>query len=390
MVQNKFKNLLKAKEPVRIRLKALRHGNFSIYLDTYVNGVRTYEFLRLYLRPVMSDDDRRLNRETMRVAQAIKTQRLLDLIAGRDVVGSEQNRTLLTDYMARYKEDCRRSHRGDSYLKSIDNMGNYLRTMLGRRMATLRMKDVDAQLVRDFVDHLRQAATKTGQQLSAVSVYLYFSVFRAMMGEAVKDRIISINPVDELKKGEMPVRPETTRDYLDAAEVARLADSPCSKDVVKRAFMFCCFTGLRYSDVSRLCWTDISRSGGTWRLTLIMQKTQEPLHAKLSQEAVRWLPPRPADSGGLVFALPSKTSVSRIIRQWAQKSGIRKTVTFHTSRHSYATMALTAGADLYTVSKLLGHRSITTTTVYAAVVDARRDAATDGVSKLFQKHRKIR
>ena len=61
-----------------------------------------------------------------------------------------------------------------------------------------------------------------------------------------------------------------------------------------------------------------------------------------------------------------------------------KHVTFHTARHSYATMALSTGADIYTISKLLGHRNINTTAVYAAVVDTQRDAAIDSVSRLFQ------
>ena len=100
--------------------------------------------------------------------------------------------------------------------------------------------------------------------------------------------------------------------------------------------------------------------------------------------------PPEADSSGLVFQLPSLSSVERAVRKWAAEAGIKKHVTFHTSRHSYATMALMAGADLYTISKLLGHRDINTTTIYAAVVDAKRDAAVDGVSDLFRKRKKSR
>lgn len=115
-----------------------------------------------------------------------------------------------------------------------------------------------------------------------------------------------------------------------------------------------------------------------------MQKTQEPIQCKLSSEAVRWLPERGQDDER-VFRLPGKSCVSRTIKKWVQQAGIGKYATFHTSRHSYATMALMAGTDLYTISKLLGHRSITTTTMYAAVVDAQRDAAVDSVSDLFLK-----
>lgn len=104
---------------------------------------------------------------------------------------------------------------------------------------------------------------------------------------------------------------------------------------------------------------------------------------------MRWLPERGQDDER-VFRLPDKSSVSRTVKKRVQQAGIGKYVTFHTSRHSYATMALMAGTDLYTISKLLGHRSITTTTMYAAVVDAQRDAAVDSVSDLFRKIQKKR
>jgi site-specific recombinase XerD len=80
------------------------------------------------------------------------------------------------------------------------------------------------------------------------------------------------------------------------------------------------------------------------------------------------------------------SSIERIIARWAVDAGIKKRVTFHTARHSYATMALTAGTDLYTISRLLGHRSVNTTSIYTAVVDEKRDAAVDSVALLFQTH----
>lgn len=96
-------------------------------------------------------------------------------------------------------------------------------------------------------------------------------------------------------------------------------------------------------------------------------------------EACRWigLSGGTHPAGETVFPLPSNPTLCRILRQWTTEAGITKHVTFHTARHSYATMALTTGVDIYTISKLLGHRSITTTTLYATVVDSQRDAAVD-------------
>ena len=153
---------------------------------------------------------------------------------------------------------------------------------------------------------------------------------------------------------------------------------------MKRAFLFSCFTGLRISDIRQLAWNNFRQMGGEWYCQVVMQKTQEPIMCKLSEAAIVLL--KSARQGHApVFQLPCTSSIERAVRQWVQAAGITKHVTFHTARHSYATMALMAGADLYTISRLLGHKNIRTTTMYAAVVDAQRDAATDGVSMLFQK-----
>lgn len=375
---------MKVKEPVRIRLKSLMNGSYSIYLDIYVNGQRTYEFLKLYLIPECSEADRMVNETTLQAANMLKAQRTIDVVMGR--TGMERlklSRMTVDEYLERYKNDCTKSHRGQSYLQMIKNMEHHLRAFLGRRMTTLRMKDVDSRLCWQFAAYLKQATTVTGKLLSGVSVYHYFGAFRSMMGEAVKDGVTEVNPVDRLKKGELPRRPEVTKEYLEADEVVTLSVTTCPHEMVKRAFMFCCFTGLRYSDVSQMKWNNIRRSGNGWRLMMIMQKTQEPIQCKLSGEALRWLPER-GKADECVFRLPSRSTVGDALRKWVALSGIGKYVTFHTSRHSYATMALTAGTDLYTISKLLGHRSITSTTMYAAVVDARRDAAVDSVSDLFR------
>lgn len=378
------KKPMKVKEPVKIRLKALTNGNYSIYLDTYVNGRRTYEFLKLYLIPEQSEADRLVNEETLYAANVLKAQRTIDLVMGKSGVKSlKMARMTVGDYLERYKADCSRSHRGSSYVMMVGNMECHLRAFLGRKMDTLLMKDVDSQLCYRFAEYLKRAKTVTGRLLSGVSVYHYFGAFRNMMSEAVKDGAAAANPVERLKKGELPRRPEVTKEFLEADEVVTLSMAACPHEMVKRAFMFCCFTGLRYSDVSQMRWSNIRRWDNGWRLMMIMQKTQEPIQCKLSSEAVRWLPERGEDDER-VFRLPGKSSVRRTIKKWVQQAGIGKYVTFHTSRHSYATMALMAGTDLYTISKLLGHRSITTTTMYAAVVDAQRDAAVDSVSDLFR------
>jgi integrase len=380
------KKKTKVKEPIRIRLKMLADGSQSIYLDKYVKGRRSYEFLRLYLVPEIDEESRRLNENALKTANIIKARRIIEQMNDQAGVSNDEKKqtTLLKDYIVQYRKDCQKIHRGNSYVTNCNSMQNHLWGYLGDRASKLRMKDISVELCRGFVDYLRQATTSTGRCLSPVSVHHYFSAFRSLLATAAADEVIPSNPIEKMRRNEIPGRPVVFCEYLDAGEVAMMAITACRNEMVKRAFLFSCFTGLRISDIRALQWENISKSGDTWRLSMVMKKTQESIVCKLSDEAVACLPAK--TDNGRVFQMPTTSSVERTIAKWALTAGIRKHVTFHTARHSYATMALTAGADLYTISKLLGHRNISTTTIYATVIDAKRDAATDSVGKLFQEH----
>ena len=383
----------KVKEPVRVRFKELKDGSVSVYLDQYVNGCRKYDFLRMYLVPETDAASRERNKLTMQRVNTIKAQRILELANEQASVNISalHCKMLLIDYFRWHLDDSKRTHRGNSYANNCYNMGKHLFNFLGNKKATLHMKDVDAAMCRQFAYYLRGVTKINGQPLSAVSVHHYFGAFRSLLMAAVADEVIAMNPIDKMRKNEIPERPVVARDYLDAEEVATLANTPCRNGEVRRAFLFSCFTGLRISDVQALQWGNIRQSVGGLRLQLVMQKTQEPISCKLSRAAIDCLKPLAAweDSSHdseRVFHLPVVSSIERIIARWAVDAGIKKRVTFHTARHSYATMALTAGTDLYTISRLLGHRSVNTTSIYTAVVDEKRDAAVDSVALLFQTH----
>ena len=390
MVHNK--QTYNTKEPVKMRFRRLADGSHSIYLDYYVNGRRSYEFLKLYLVPEVDSASRLINRHILQAANMIKAKRVIMLVNERaGISNSTINSTMrLSDYIEQHMRESALTHRGTSYVSNCRNMRNHLRAFLGPRFGILRMKDIDTRLCRNFADYLKRVNTSTGRPLSPVSVHHYFGALRCVLTAAAKEEIIADNPVERMKKHEIPGRPVVTREYLDADEVVRLSVTACRNPEVKRAFLFSCFTGLRISDIRGLRWKDFKRVGDAWYFSIVMQKTQEPIVNKMSEEAVRWLGSFDGKPGEqLVFSLPGMSCLGSVISQWVRQAGIDKHVTFHTARHSYATMALMAGADIYTISKLLGHKSIATTTVYAAVVDTQRDAATDRVSGFFQARLKI-
>ena len=123
-------------------------------------------------------------------------------------------------------------------------------------------------------------------------------------------------------------------------------------------------------------WNDLQKSGERIRIEIKMQKTKEPLYLPISDEALKWLPQQNEAKGDdLIFPLTHEGTINKILQKWAKDAGIIKHISFHVARHTHATMMLTLGADLYTVSKLLGHKNIATTQIYAKIVDKKKEEA---------------
>ena len=378
---------INSKEPVKIRFKKLANSNLSIYLDIYTNGIRTYEFLNLYLVPETTPDAKIINKHVLGAANAIKARRIIEIAKGK--AGINHNTSLahmrLGQYVQHHIERSQETHRGASYASTCSNMYNHLVSYLGHRANTLQMKEITLDICKGFAQYLKHARTNSGRRISGVSAYHYFCSFKSMLAEAVVEQAIPTNPIAHMRSSEMPQRPVVIKAFLHADEVVRLVNTPCTNMLIKQAFLFSCFTGLRLGDIRNIRWGDIQKVGDDYRFSIIMQKTQDPITNKLNDDALRWLPVRKRRPDQPIFDLPVTATIEKTIAQWVHNAHITKHVTFHTARHSYATMALMAGADLYTISKLLGHRNIKTTTIYATVVDAERDKATDNISRLYQK-----
>ena len=151
--------------------------------------------------------------------------------------------------------------------------------------------------------------------------------------------------------------------------------------------MFCCFTGLRYSDVSVLTWRNIKQVNDGLVVSIqSMQKTGKQVTIPLNQSALKWLPDRNGcKPGQKVFDMTCLSACNRCLKKMAAAAGIEKNVSFHTARHSMATLSLAAGGDLYTVGKLLGHTSINSTQVYADVVMETKIEAVNRISDFFSR-----
>ena len=386
----KQKQTVKLKEPVRIRFKQLSNGNQSIYLEyytgdvirkeNYVGGKRKYEFLKLDLIPERTREDKAKNEATLALAKAIQSRRIVEV--QNDAHGfqnTNKSRVNLLDYLENIgKQSAEQGSR--NYARTVLNTVRALRLFRGDYIA---FRDVDKEFLSEFTDYLRQmpkaskyGVLKTGGRLSNNSVVSYYGTLRTAINRAYKEGIITVNPTKEFDFASKVRQEPSRREYLTLDELKTLINTECRHEIVKRAFLFSCLCGLRVSDIRKLRWCDLQRSGGRVRIEITMQKTKEPLYLPISDEALKWLPERgEANGSDFIFPLTHEGTVNDTLQHWAKVAGITKHISFHVSRHTHATMMLTLGADLYTVSKLLGHKNIATTQIYAKIVDKKKEEA---------------
>lgn len=375
---------------MRIRFKQLSNGNQSIYLDyytgdvirkeNYVGGKRKYEFLKLYLIPERTREDKAKNEVTLALAKAIQSKRIVEV--QNDAHGfqnTNKSRVNLLDYLENIgKQSAEQGSR--NYARTVLNTVRALKLFRGDYIA---FRDVDKEFLSEFTDYLRQmpkaskyGVLKTGGRLSANSVVSYYGTLRTAINRAYKEGIITVNPTKEFDFASKVRQEPSRREYLTIDELKTLINTECRHEIVKRAFLFSCLCGLRVSDIRKLRWCDLQRSGGRVRIEITMQKTKEPLYLPISDEALKWLPERgEANDSDYIFPLTHEGTVNDTLQHWAKVAGITKHISFHVARHTHATMMLTLGVDLYTVSKLLGHKNIATTQIYAKIVDKKKEEA---------------
>ena len=377
----KKKSLIE-KSPFKLRRRKLADGRLSLFLDRSVDGGHEYEFLQLYLMPETSAKVKRQNAQILRKAEDIQRERTEALLKAKveAVPENKSSDMLLSDWLAIVRKN--HEHRGARDLNGIDNA----RKNLLKFRADARLRDLDKQFYLDYIDWLRSSCkTAWGKPVSPKTAHSYYTTLRTALNEAVREKLIESNPWYKLEMTEKIKVPESKRDFLTIEEIKKMIATPFFNEHVRQAYLFSCFCGLRISDIRKLRWRDISRDGGTVRVAVRMTKTTNPVYIPLSPQAVKWLPERkdcaPED---LVFGgLPNAGNLCISLKNWADKAGVKKNVTFHTARHSCAVLLLTLGADIYTVSKILGHRSVRATQVYAKIVDKKKDDAIALVDNAF-------
>lgn len=366
--------------PVRIRFKELENGNKSIYLDIYYERKRRYEFLKLYLIPETSAEARAQNEHTLKAANAIKSQRIIDITNKKQPhVLSEKGKMRLIDWMDIYMEQRKQNGK-----RGLESSVHSTVVQLQKYDPKARLCDVDKEFLDGFVEYMTKVAKakRTKKPFAKKTISNYVGYIISALNLAVDEGILSVNPGLAIDRNAIQGE-QKKREYLTIDEVRLLIATPCREDV-KVPFLFSCFCGLRLGDMRSLLWKNVVEEAGKVHLEVCQRKTGNMLYLPLSTQAQGYLPEQRGNSEEHVFSIPFTTTLDVVLKRWAKAAGIKKNLCYHMSRHTFATMELTLGADLYTTSQLLGHRDVETTQVYAKIVDAKKEAAVLMIDRLFE------
>jgi integrase/recombinase XerD len=359
--------------------KQSKNGKINLFLEFYkgyeirngkASALRNYKSLDLFIYEKPSNHtEKQHNKQTLQLANSIRNKKELDIKSGIYGFNSHsKSNSNFIEYFKKLTED---------RLKSKGNYGNWdstLKHLTGYASSRVIFKNIDKEFCEGFKNYLiNNVIKKNGERLSSSSISSYFNKFRASLKQAVKDRIISFNSSEDIR---LPKVIEKEREYLTVEELRNLTKVGCRYEVLKRAFLFSCLTGLRWGDVHRLTWKEVHTSKDGTKIHYHQEKTKSLEYLFINNQALNYLGDRKDNNKRVFEGLKYSSYFNVALSRWVLKAGITKHITFHCGRHTYATLLLnTNKVDLLTVSKLLGHKDIKTTQVYAKIMDkTKRDA----------------
>ena len=369
---------------VKLRQKEISGKRKSLYLDFYppVPHPKTGEptrrmFLGLYLydKP-KTPFDKQHNKETLHNAEQIRQKKDNQLNKPEIYSGYEKEQLKIKEqgeqnFIEYFKQltDKRKASNHDNWEAAYQ----YLEIFT---IGNLKFSELNEKFCNNFKEYLLttksiKSSKTTLSQNSAVS---YFNKFKAALKQAYKDNYLQINlnaKIDPIKQA------ETQRHFLTIEELNKLVETDCQTPLLKRAALFSSLTGLRFSDIQKLIWNEIEYiENNGYFIQFKQQKTKGVEMMPMSEQAFSLLGERKAPTDKVFEGLTYSAYYNKHLYQWIGAAGITKDITFHCFRHTFATLQLSSGTDIYTVSKMLGHRELKTTQIYAKIIDkTKREAA---------------
>ncbi|WP_236979924.1 tyrosine-type recombinase/integrase [Membranihabitans maritimus] len=346
---------------VKLRWKTYPNGTKSAYLDIYDKGQRRRKSIDVKIKK--GDKNKR---EKKRMAEAIRTKHHEDLLNNKwNLVDDDKLSTSFLKYFQYFLDSYQRvgkrkyeaTHKQFKEFIKVDGGINH----------NLTFQELTPQVCERFRDYLFLQAGLSGE-----TPYDYFSRFKAVINKAIREKFLLDNPLVDVKI-KKPGN-DLKKQILTAEEIQKLANTYCGNSDVKKAFIFACFTGIGEKEARNLKWKDLADG----MLNIRRAKNEQKVTSKLPATAIKVLGEygKPDEN---VFTLPSNTAIRKNIKNWKDKAGIKKHITFYCARHSFAIMNLKNGANLLTISKLMGHTDTSHTVKYLNYIDEEKNKAMDSM-----------
>lgn len=225
-----------------------------------------------------------------------------------------------------------------------------------------------------IIEHYGQIREREGfataemvKNLSPSAVWIYTVPLKMIVTRAHCDGHLHRNPFAQYH-----VSPQVKeRQFLTEEELQTLMNhsfAMMSFSQIRDMFVFGCLTGISYIDIKNLTTDNLVNINGSWWIVANRKKTKVPFRVKLLDSALRIIERyEPFRNGNRLFYLHANTYINRALKVIAKECGIDKPLSFHCSRHTFSTLALSKGMPIESVSKILGHTKITTTQIYAKI-----------------------
>lgn len=320
--------------------------------------------------------DKRHNQETIQLAEQIRQNQDIHINKPEIYSGYEKEQlrkrelgeTSFIEYFQKLT-DKRKASNHDSWVCASNYLNNYTH-------GNLKFDRLNETFCDDFREYLLTTKSNKSNKVTLLqnSALSYFNKFKAALKQAYKDGYLQTDLNARIKTIKQA---ETQRNFLTIEELNSLVKTECNNPQLKTAALFSALTGLWFSDIAKLTWRELEYiEGNGYFIQFKQQKTKGVEMMPISEQAFSLLGVRREPSNKVFEGLTYSAYSNKHLFQWIGAAGITKDITFHCFRHTYATLQLSQGTDIYTVSKMLGHRELKTTQVYAKIIDkTKREAA---------------
>ena len=370
-----------AKVSLRIEKKP-KTGKGHFYLEYYygskiINGIQRVNRKKesismwIYLNP-KGNIEKDHNKKYKNFAEAIFREKEYDFMTSiHKLPNKNKGNQNFLEYFLDFAKKKNLSNKG---LQAYTLTLNYLIKYKGKG---LTINDIDYAYCRDFLSYLLDSTKTNGEKLSTSSVVAYFNKLRLIIKELNKEGLIPLDFCRDIKNPKLDTKP---RVWLTQDEIALLVNTPYHLRNIKELYLFMCFTSIRHSDVVKLKWKNVVKDGDNEFIKFKQQKTGGYLVIPLTEDAKKMMGERKGDEDLIFNGAKYSANNNEHLKKWGLLAGIKKKLTFHTGRHTFATNLYLQTKDAKATSKWLGHTSAKSTEAYIHLAE----------EVLFEKARQIK